>query len=200
MKRKGLGIVALLVLCTALSGCGKGTPSLLKKSVDKNTLLVLEDGQVQNSIVEEFNESYYDQDELKSFMEEAIETYNKDTAEDSVEMKKFKVDNKQAKAVMIYKTVKDYATFNDTTVKVISTGNALKSDEMPVTFKEVNDNKEVTKELALSNQEAKVLITDQADYNIMIEGTITHVSNGTVLDDNTVQAGKTGTTIIVYEQ
>ena len=106
MKRLGcVGLSAVLSILT-LAGCGQ---SDLK--ADTDTVYVEKNGSVLSMDVEAFDQEYYDEAELKEFVDSEVSDYNGQHGEKSVEVKDLSVEDKTAKLKLAYRTVDDYTAF-----------------------------------------------------------------------------------------
>ena len=70
MKRILCAILAVLLLGMMLAGCGPADS-------ESNLVYISKKGQVQTVDVEEFDKSYYSEEDFKTFAQEAIDAYNK---------------------------------------------------------------------------------------------------------------------------
>ena len=100
---------ALIVMAFMLAGCGKEKSLVTSVEIDKN-------GAVTNTIIEEFDQSLYNLDELSELASSEVSAYNSEClseriAVESVEMLK---DEKTVKMVLKFNSTNDYASFNDT--------------------------------------------------------------------------------------
>lgn len=100
---------AVLALTFVLAGCGKEEAFVSSVELDKN-------GAITSTIVEEFDQSLYNLDELSEMASSEVSAYNSEClseriALESVEMLK---DEKTVKMVLKYNSADDYASFNDT--------------------------------------------------------------------------------------
>ena len=106
MKRLA-GICLSLILCVGmLAGCGTLVSS------DDDLVYVDKKGKVTSIDVEDLDASYYDEDELNSFVKDEIDQYTAENGKGTVSLKDLKVEDGKAKLTMEYKTPEDYAAFN----------------------------------------------------------------------------------------
>ncbi|MCR5790392.1 MAG: hypothetical protein K6G83_10950, partial [Lachnospiraceae bacterium] len=111
MNTKSCPVRALLacLLLVFLSACGK------EEEYHETTLRLLKKGQIENEIVENFGQNYYNADELRTMLTESAEDYAKLTGKkDGAVFKSLSVENNVAKAVFRFKSAADYAAFNQT--------------------------------------------------------------------------------------
>lgn len=74
-----MSLVLMLSLVLSLTGCGNKNKEIAFEP-DLSAVYVCDDGTLLCATVEDFSESYYDIDELKSFVEEQVIAYNADKA------------------------------------------------------------------------------------------------------------------------
>ncbi|MBR3770566.1 MAG: hypothetical protein IKL06_08540 [Lachnospiraceae bacterium] len=184
MKRIGCAMLAVLTFGMSFAGCG---------SVDSETnmIFVEKKGQVQTVDVEEFDKSYYSEEDFKTFAQEAIDAYNKSHEVDAITLAEFTVEEDVAKLKMEYKSVKDFSNFNEITLyqgtvaAAVSDGYLFEVDFSKVEKGEVTG--KATRADILAEEGLSVVII-KANTNVMVDGTICYVStpNVTVTDKNTV--------------
>lgn len=73
-------------------------------------------GSIRITTVESFAEDYYDADELKKTIRDAVASYNEKNGSGSVAEKSFKVEDQTAVLVLDYASAEDYSGFNDTSL------------------------------------------------------------------------------------
>lgn len=105
--KKNLGIIlSVLIGMMLFAGCGENI------TAESDLVYVDKKGGVTSVDVGEFDQSYYSQEELKSFVEEEVEQYTTANGKDTVSLKDLSVENGVAKLTLAYKTVDDYVGFN----------------------------------------------------------------------------------------
>lgn len=118
--KKGTGLCPVFMIAAlCLSGCGK-----VSMDVDANTLYVDSNGKLTEVIVEDFEKDYYDEDELKTYIDDAVESYQNENGKSDVAVKKYEVKNQVAKLLVEYDSCDSYAAFNETEIYV---GTVLKA-------------------------------------------------------------------------
>ena len=97
--------LAGVLLC---SGCG------VKSDADTTTLYVEGSGKIEELTVEAFDKDYYDEEELKTYIDKEVDSYKKDGGTGNVKVKKCAVKDQVVKLLMEYDSAESYASFNDT--------------------------------------------------------------------------------------
>ena len=86
MKR----IISISLVCVIIAGlfsaCGKSLEA------DRDTVYVQKRGAIISAAIADFDKDYYDEEELKSFVEKRVEEYQKEQGKDSVKIDKFSVE------------------------------------------------------------------------------------------------------------
>lgn len=193
MKRLGcVGLSAVLSILT-LAGCGQ---SDLK--ADTNTVYVEKNGAVLSMDVEAFDQEYYDEAELKEFVDSEVADYNGQHGEKSVEVKDLSVEDGTAKLKLAYRTVDDYTAFTGVELYQGKVVQAMAAGyDFDVDFAAVDEDgvhgvlgSEIT-----DQGDLKVVII-KANTNVQVDGKILYVScdNVTLTGKNSVSI-QTGTGI-----
>lgn len=184
MKRILCAILAVLLLGMMLAGCGPADS-------ESNLVYISKKGQVQTVDVEEFDKSYYSEEDFKTFAQEAIDAYNKAHEVDAITLKEFTLEEGVAKLKMEYKSVADFSDFNDITLYQGSIAAAVSEGYLfDVDFSKVEKG-EVTGTATRADilaEEGLSVVVIGANTNVKVRGTICYVSteNVTVTAKDTV--------------
>ena len=198
MKKITLVLLGILIL-VVMTGCGKNKVSITAEDVTTNTIVIKEDNTVQSSIVEDFDKEYYSQEELETFIKEEVTDYNEKNGEDQIKMHSIHVADKKASVVFNYNDIDDYSIFNGISAKLLTTSQALQENSILTLseFVEVKSGDTVSRETALNNEDATVLII-QEPLEIKIDGTILYYSSAEKVDKNVLQASGENITVVVF--
>ena len=103
----GIMIMIMMMPVFCISGCGSKAPKVTTLTVDK-------DGQVFGTIIEDFDEPYYDLNELTDMAAKEISAYNSDFLSEKVFLDSATEDqeNKKVTITMHYNGTSDYSHFN----------------------------------------------------------------------------------------
>ena len=106
-------LMSLAVIATA---CGKKTQTedggqITSISIEKN-------GSIENTIVEDFSQSYYELDSLSAMIEQDIEAYHNQNPDSKISLSKCELtdDNSTVRVVMKYGDSQTYTGFNGETL------------------------------------------------------------------------------------
>ena len=184
MKRIGCAILTVLLFGTMLVGCGPADS-------ESSLIYISKKGRVQTVDVEEFDKSYYSEEDFKTFAQEAIDAYNKSHEVDAIMLKEFTLEEGVAKLKMEYKSVADFSDFNDITLYQGSIAAAVSEGYLfDVDFSKVEKG-EVTGTATRADilaEEGLSVVVIQANADVKVGGTIYYVSteNVTVTAKDTV--------------
>lgn len=154
-----------------LTACGAGSDE------EVTSVSIQKDGTVLSHIVEEFEQSYYDQEELQqAILKEAAE-YNKAAGNGRINVEKINVDGGVATVRMIYQNAGDYAGFNHVVFFAGTASDAQEEHELNVVLSGVKDtNDTLSKADILAMEGYKILITDIKEP-VYLDGRAEYISD-----------------------
>ena len=206
-KRKA--VLAVLLTAGMLTGClGRGGGSI---NTESSRIFVTEEGTFQTATVESYTQQdYYSGDELKSFLDEAVLTFNKDSGQNQVALDSCELDNGTAKMVFHYTTpealIKFASQYEDKenlvdSIAVVSFDEVLgQSESEGVTFYKASDGKEADQKALSKKGDSHVVVVSAANpVTIQTQGKILFVSgNVEMKDSHTVQTAQ-GKNYIIFK-
>ncbi|MFU0827168.1 MAG: Lipoprotein [Lachnoclostridium sp.] len=193
-------LYAMLALCLIFSaGCNKKDKVITADKVKNNTILVKNDGSVQDAIVEAFDKDYYSLDELKSFAMEQIDKYNQANGENSIVMDSLDLSDGNAVLILSYSSLDHYNAFNKAETILTTTADALRSDlKLPDAYLSAKDGSYVSPDVALKNEKYMVLILNEKT-NVIVDGTIKFFANGKMNGKSDFETGSEEQSVIIYK-
>lgn len=163
------------LLCAILmTGCGSSLEA------DTNTIYVEKNGKITSVDVEAFDQSYYDETELETFVDEAVNAYNEENGKGAVKVEELSVEDGVATLKMQYKTAEDYAGFNGiemyqgSVVQAVAAGYGFDTDFVRVSDQTVAGN--ASKEEIYSQDDVKVVVIRAKNIDVKVDGEILFVS------------------------
>ncbi|MDD6207545.1 MAG: hypothetical protein PUB10_03380 [Clostridiales bacterium] len=189
--------VLLLVCSVLITGCGSGKKLSLADCTD-TTILIHKDGSVDQVIVEAFDESYYDKEELKNFINTQVDAYNTQNKDHKMKASSLKEKGKNMKIKLEYDSLESYASFNSVTADTFGVEKASEIQIIPDTFVSVLDSKTVDSSEITGNSKYQILYIND-DCNIRMEAKMKYYSGAVVLNNTTVQTTSGEPAVIVYE-
>ena len=105
-------VMLVILISVLLGGCGD-------KKMDATGIIVNDDGSLSYVLVEDFNEDYYDLEELKSMAEEEISEYNAEYTEARIVLKDAEIldteNGRKVRMTVDYSSSNDFSYFNQET-------------------------------------------------------------------------------------
>ena len=192
--KKAWSFTLVLASAILLMGCGQ------KFEPTESTIFVTSKGVVKSAIMESFDKSYYDFDELYKSVEKEVKAYCLDNIEENITITSLTKENDSVALLMDYQTVEDYVDFNEVLLFSGTFAQAVEEGYLPNALHDVEG---ITAEIDLEKQgDLKVLVTEES-VCIQTSGRIKFVSdNVTVLDKKlakAMEAGKTHPAFVLYK-
>lgn len=196
MKKFGQIVLVMLLAAGMMTGCGTSYKA------DESTVFVLKDGKIVSTDVEKFDESSYDKNGLKKYVESTIDAYNDKNGKKSVSLKKLDVGDKKATLTISYDSADDYEKFNEIELFTGSIAQALAagySFEEPFASVAGGKIKSCENSAFLNDSSYKVVVI-RGNTNVKVKGTIYYVSttNTNYVDAQTI-AIKDNTSLLGQE-
>ena len=173
MKRLVCTVCSVLLCVGLLSGCGTSLEG------EESVVYVGKKGVIESLDVESLDQSYYDETELKSYVDAEVKDYTAEHGKNAVEVESLKVEDGVAKLKMKYKTPEDYTAFNGIelyqgkVVASLAAGYVYDGE-----FARVEEGKvagAATKQDIYSEDDLKVAII-RANTDVKVDGEICYVS------------------------
>lgn len=173
MKR----MISISLVCVMIAGlltaCGDSLDA------ECNTVYVEKKGTVIGASIEKMDKDYYKEDELKEFIDEKVEAYQKDHEKDSVKVSDFSVKDGVAELFMKYAGYEEYQEFNDVTLFAGTVPQALAAGyDFDTKFTKVKDGKasgEVESSKVTESDYKVVVLSEKID--VKVDGTIQYISS-----------------------
>lgn len=182
MKRKLYAALCILAAASTITACG------FSFKATESTIYITEKGTVIGADIEDFNEDYYDEEELKNYITESVERYVASNGDDSIELDSFQIvssdsGENSAQLYLNYATYIDYAQFKNITLYAGTLSEAQTGGyDFDQVFQKVEDAKlagSITAQEFEDTQDLKVVVVGE-DTLIKVDGTILYVSDGNV--------------------
>lgn len=172
--KKFMCIILCIAMCALfLSGCGTSLEG------DESVVYVDKKGTVLSLDVEVFDQDFYDETELESFVNDAVEAYTQEHGKGTVKVEELTVENGKAKLKMKYKTPEDYTNFNGIELyegKVVaSLAAGYVYDGSFARVENGNVSGAATKQEIYAQEDLKVVII-RANTDVKVDGEICYVS------------------------
>ena len=104
--------LVLCVLMLGLTACGSKAEENAEET-QVSSISIKKDGSISSKIIEDFSQSYYDVDGLKSMIETSIAEYKAQNSEAQVSLKKCEAAQGAIEVIMEFGSDRDYAGFKE---------------------------------------------------------------------------------------
>ena len=175
MKKRMAALGCCIGMSMLLGACGA------KLDVQENTIAVQRNGKILEAAVESFDQSYYDQEELNTYVQNAVDDYTAEHGKKSVSVTDSKVEEKKAYLTLQYENAETFSDFSGiecfsgSIVEAQSAGYDFNLDFYPVTDGKA-DTKTVKGSTLLDDDDLKVLIVKE-NSDLIVPGKIAYVSS-----------------------
>lgn len=192
--KKSLNFCLILAVMLLLTGCSE------KFEPTESTIFITSKGVVHSAVMESFEKTYYDFDELTKNVEDAVESYCLEGNEDAVKINLLTEENDMAVLQMEYQSVEDYAKFNDVLLFSGTFSEAAAAGYVP---DELYDTEGQYVEIDMEQQgNLKVVVTEES-ICIQTSGKIQYVSDNVTVNDKklarALEAGESHPAFILYK-
>lgn len=173
MKKMISVSLVCLVIAGLMTGCGKSLEA------DRDTVYVQKKGTVVSAAIADLDKDYYDEEELKSYIDEKVEKYQEEHGKDSVEVDDFSVEEGTAKLFIKYAGCEDYEDFNEVTLFSGTIPQALAEGyDFDAEFTAVEDGKAAgsVDKKKIVDLDAKVIVLSEK-VDVKVDGTVQYVSS-----------------------
>ena len=174
MRKRMVALSCCIGMCMLMAACGT------KLDVQENTIALQRNGKILEAAVETFDQSYHKEDELNSYIQNAVDDYTAEHGKKSVSVTESKVEEKKAYLTLQYEnaeTFQDFSgieCFSGSIVEAQSAGYDFEQDFYPVTDGKA-DKKTVRGSSLLEDDDLKVLIVKE-NSDLIVPGKIAYVS------------------------
>ena len=174
MKKRMAALGCCIGMSMLLGACGA------KLDVQENTIALQRNGKILEAAVESFDQSYYDQEELDTYVQNAVDDYTAEHGKKSVSVTDSKVEEKKAYLTLQYENAETFSDFtgiecfSGSIVEAQSAGYDFDLDFYPVTDGKT-DTKAVKGSTLLDDDDLKVLIVKE-NSDLIVPGKIAYVS------------------------
>ena len=203
--------LALVLILSALTGCSSGRAF----EPTGDSIYISSDGVISTAFVVDVDESYYTEEDMRSFCETEVVEYNTskgasaaayqdDAAEDEtlpVAIVSFTYGD-QAQLILNYASAEDYLAFNEadpdsaTSIMYAEAKNTVGMPEISLVSAE--DGSRVAAGSVVGDDRLKILMVEGA-VNVQVQGRLVYTSeNVTVTGEDTATTGAEGSSYLVF--
>lgn len=197
MKRILIYLISTIVILL-MAGCSKEEIFITADDIAGDTMLVKRNGSLYVAIVEEFDKSYYNLDELNEFVSKEVNAYNNKVGGQEVTIEELELKNGKAVMILGYTKMEHYSAFNSMPAAYFSSGTENVALELPANYMDTRKNTLVNKDTAMKNGKNQVLVLYEP-FEIIIEGDIRFYSdNATLVEESKVKSNSEDMTVVIY--
>lgn len=174
MKKRVTLLAVLTAAVVTMAGCSRFSPEETAVSVGK-------DGEITAAVIEQLDQEYYNEDELKTSIDQAVADYEEENGEDLVSVEKYETEDRKVTLFMKYASADTYADFNNViffTGDMVAAGGA--GYDFDTVFQEVKKgevtNDQVSSDEVLSSYNYNVVILEE-EMGVEVPGNIVYVSS-----------------------
>lgn len=196
--KKFICVILSLLCLGSLTACS------FTEDPDTNLVHIKSKGAVVESIVEDFDKSYYNVSELESVIKDEVATYNTNKGSEAVKLSKCEDKDGKVKVRLEYEAVADYAAFNGINFYSGTVADAIKDGyDFNVSLSEKDSDKKADSKEIKKLSDYQVIITDEV-LNIEVDSDIVYFSENVTLTKDKVasitqQDGQKAQTYIIYK-
>ncbi len=176
-------MILLCFLCAVLlSACGE-------TEITTTTVEILSSGKVTHTIIDSFEESYYDAEEMKEMAQKEADEFNNSHKDGAVTVESVQLENGQVRMVMDYADARAYSDFNSETLFYGTVSDALAAGyDLNVNLISLKDNTQYLSGEELSSMGDKHLIITSESLHIIAPSNLSYVSEGVIIASSRKEA------------
>lgn len=167
------------------------------KEIEKNTLVVNDEGTIQSAMVESFDKDYYDVKDLEEFVKKDLEEYN-ETNDTGITLEQIEKNGDNVVLIFGYKDIDEYAVYNEVKACVFDAKEANKDERVPGQLTKYGEDGVVPKDRVYENEKLITVVVD-ADVELIVNGKIKYYSGCTVESENKVVAKAGERAVVVFK-
>ena len=203
MKKRMRRILAAVIVLSVIwtGGCAlfqKAPAELTAEHAQMNTLLIHKDGSLEGLLVEEFPETYQ-VDELRSYVESAVDAFNAENGAGAVTVKDVTTAEGKAVVILSYRDASDFASFNGMAMQC-GVGNQI--SEQPASL--VNEKQEETDPVTVMTDQYRCVYlgtpaAGENPYRVIVPTKVLYYNGGELTDAFTVTGDGTEPLTVLYK-
>ena len=186
-----LTIISMLIFM----GCDEYTAS-----ISSNCICINDDGTVDAVIIEDFDQSYYSEDELMNMVNEEVSAFNSN-GQGSMNVVEHKLDNGKMNISLKFNDFDSYNSYMPESVYIGTVGGAYEQGmDFDRSLWVVGKGESTIGKNNLFEMENEKLIVVSGEYMVRCPSKIKYYSQGMyILDANTVISDKPGMYFVIYK-
>ncbi|MGN0347641.1 MAG: hypothetical protein ACI4DU_10215 [Lachnospiraceae bacterium] len=197
MQNKALSVIVLFISVALLFGCSKSNADISQKS----NVELYDDFHLEATIVEDFAESYYDENELMDMVNEEVSTYNVSKGGTPISVLSHSLEGGVMSLRLSFTDVSHYNNYMPEEIFIGTVNEAYQQGyDFNRSLVVVNKPNIIIGKNDLMNMATYKLLIVQGDIIVKCPTDILFYSQGMeLLDDNTVSCNGDNTYFIIYK-
>lgn len=196
IRQKGKTVLITGVIAFLLCACGQNS------NIEETSLKFEKDGTVVNTIVEDFDETLYNADDLKGMVLSEVAAFNTSAGADSISVDKIATDDGKVTLSMTYAGAGEYAEFNNT---ILFSGTVSEAYEAGLNFdisltSTQKDGGKIGKEDILQMGDSRMIILEEPVIVITSSPILYTSDNVEVLSGKRVKVTGEGAAYLILKQ
>ncbi|TAH67886.1 MAG: hypothetical protein EWM47_08630 [Anaerolineaceae bacterium] len=197
MKRALICMISILCILM-LAGCKKEEIFITTDDITSDTMLVKRNGSLYVAIIEEFDKSYYNLDELNEFISKEVNAYNNKVGSTEVTIEELGLKNGKAVMILGYSKMAHYSAFNSMPAAYFSASTENVALELPAQYVDARKDTMVASDVAMKNGKNQVLVLYEP-LEIIVEGDIRFYSdNLTLVEESKAKSSSEDMAVVIY--
>ena len=191
-------ILGIVLSAALLCGCGASS-----KAPEVSEIELAKDGKIVSTLVDSFDQDYYDLAELQKLIDEEVAEYRTLYGEEAISAGEATLEDGIVRVCITYADADDYNRFNDRNLFVGTVGDALNEGySFGTVFHAVSDDEEsINSDNIAEHSDLNVIITDEPG-RYRINGKIRYISDDVVTESSKaamISADMEGLCYILYK-
>lgn len=208
IKKQKIGLLILVLALFGMLGSGCGSSYIDVSKLNESSLVIQKDGTVDEVIIENFDQEYYNQASLESYIKDAVNTYNnahpiaadtkaKEENAEAITVNKVVMNGTKARVELKYWEASYFSDFNYLEL-TLKKADALTSEEKVLTMLSAEDKSAVDLNSVDKLGDYNALVFQTA-RQIIVPDKILYMSDNVTLVDKTTAKTGDGLSVIIYK-
>ena len=173
-------LFGLVLIASGVSACGSK-----QEEVQTSGIAINENMEIEALVVESFDETVYDVNELKAMMDSEANEYNSTNGAGKITAGEAVVTEGKVSATMIYQTAEDYASFNRRNLKLKELSEAVKAGDINVALRSTKEDLVVNPASIEDMSGLYLVVTDEVG-TVTCPGKVQYISDGVEIQTKNV--------------
>ncbi|MCR4587699.1 MAG: hypothetical protein K5682_04760 [Lachnospiraceae bacterium] len=176
--KKARILLPVLLSALLLSACGE-------TQITSTTIQIDQSGSITHTIIDSFQESYYDVSEMEEMAGKEAKEFNDSHGGDAVSVESVALEGSDVRLVMKYKDATSYSAFNSETLFFGTVEDAVNAGyDLDLSLIDLKDNTQyITRDEILAQGDKHIIITSES-VHFITPSNLAYVSEGVILSSS----------------